>query len=144
MSAKILMMQSGVSRRDLAAMTGYSLEAVNKAFYYPHRLTGATAAIEAVLGKAIWSKAHDLAFRNNFKAHTGIDPMLANVHQLYALARQLGIPGTSHLHRKPLIDRIVNHLSGSQKRHAGKRKPRQDTAARERPVDKQPTQPTKE
>lgn len=88
---RIVMIKRGLSLRDLARMTGFSVEGLSTAFSMSFPCLRSRVRVEAALDLPLWSSSEQFAARRCCEARFGIDPVVATAAALVSAADRAGV-----------------------------------------------------
>lgn len=111
---RIEMIKRGLSMRDLARMTGFSLEGLSTAFSARFPCHRSRARVEKAIGLPLWSSSEEFSVRRRCEAFLGLDPDLASAPALLIAAMRVGIDMTNHRRpRSAVLRRIEEFLAAN-------------------------------
>ncbi len=101
--------RKGISRHDLATLTGMAVQSVNNVLVGLPRARG-RAAIERAMGTAFWTEVEEFNRRTLIHTRFGVDPALVSTARLRSLLAELDVPGRSGAKtKKDLIALLARH-----------------------------------
>lgn len=107
---RIEMIKRGLSRHDLAAMTGLNAGTISNMMSGLQAGRNSIAAIEKALNIHIYTQQDQAQKNRKLEKFLGVNPVLETTHALRRLAAQHNLPGRATLRKAELIRLLQFHL----------------------------------